>query len=94
MYVGLPPRPTHPRICRPRMHACALQVRAVIDLLPEIDVVPNDAFNSSPTDPKYMGPDMLDRYRRGEKLPSTTMRTPLVGLLSVEITRHEMSLMA
>jgi len=29
-------------------------VRAVIDLLPEIDMVEGDAFNSSPTDARLM----------------------------------------
>jgi Mg-chelatase subunit ChlI len=54
------------------------QVRAVVDLLPDIDVVVDDPFNSSPTDPKLMGPDALQRFRAGEKLPSTKIRTPLV----------------
>jgi magnesium chelatase subunit I len=52
-----------------------------VDLLPEMDVVEGDPFNSSPTDPKLMGPDVLTRWRRGEKLPATTARTPLVRTL-------------
>jgi hypothetical protein len=55
-------------------------VRAVAQLLPQIDIVEGDAFNSSPTDPKLMGPDALQRFCAGEKLPATTMRTPLVEL--------------
>jgi len=55
-------------------------VRAVVDLLPDIEVVEGDAFNSSPTDAKFMGPDVLARFQRGEKLPVATMRTPLVEL--------------
>ena len=43
-----------------------------------LDVVAGDPFNSSPTDPKEMGPDALQRYRNGEKLPVAKMRTPLV----------------
>jgi hypothetical protein len=31
-------------------------------------------------DPKQMGPDALQRYAKGEKLPATQMRTPLVEL--------------
>jgi magnesium chelatase subunit I len=58
----------------------SLAVRSLIDLLPTMDVVPDDAFNSSPTDPKLMGPDSLARFRKGEALPSTKMRTPLVEL--------------
>jgi Mg-chelatase subunit ChlI len=56
------------------------QVRALAELLPMLDVVEGDAFNSSPTDPKYMGPDALARFRAGEKLPTVQMRTPLVEL--------------
>ena len=47
----------HPQSLRPR--AGPGQVRAVVDLLPMIDVVPEDPFNSSPTDPKLMGPEAL-----------------------------------
>jgi magnesium chelatase subunit I len=60
--------------------AKSVGVRAIAQLLPQIDVVEGDPFNSSPTDPKLMGPDALQRFRAGEKLPATTMRTPLVEL--------------
>jgi magnesium chelatase subunit I len=43
--------------------ARVLQVRAVVDLLPEMEVVEGDSFNSSPTDPKLMGPDALMRFK-------------------------------
>ncbi|GAB4818168.1 hypothetical protein N2152v2_005214 [Parachlorella kessleri] len=58
----------------------SVAVRALVDLLPEIDVIPEDPFNSSPTDPKLMGPEALQRARAGEALPATRMRTPLVEL--------------
>eukprot|EP00887_Chlorella_sp_A99_P003549 scaffold7.g3549.t1 len=58
----------------------SVSVRSLVELLPDIDVVEHDPFNSSPTDPKVMGPDALERARRGEKLPATKMRTPLVEL--------------
>ncbi|EFJ50578.1 hypothetical protein VOLCADRAFT_103792 [Volvox carteri f. nagariensis] len=58
----------------------SVAVRALVDLLPLISVVEGDPFNSSPTDPKVMGPDVLDRWQRGEKLPTTQIRTPLVEL--------------
>eukprot|EP00877_Chromochloris_zofingiensis_P002200 jgi/Chrzof1/11981/Cz06g16260.t1_CHLI1[v5.2] len=45
-----------------------------------IDVVEGDPFNSDPDDPKSMGPDALQRWRAGEKLPLATTRTPLVEL--------------
>jgi magnesium chelatase subunit I len=54
------------------------QVRALVDLLPDLEVVVDDPFNSDPKDPKYMGPDALQRFRSGEQLPTTMMRTPLV----------------
>eukprot|EP00882_Tetradesmus_deserticola_P024862 GHRQ01027195.1.p1 GENE.GHRQ01027195.1~~GHRQ01027195.1.p1 ORF type:complete len:211 (+),score=51.12 GHRQ01027195.1:143-775(+) len=59
--------------------AKSVAVRAVADLLPELDVVEGDPFNSSPTDPKMMGPDALARFRAGEKLPAVRARTPLVS---------------
>lgn len=59
------------------MHAN--QVRAMVDLLPSIDVVVDDPFNSHPTDWKLMGPDALQRYRNGETLPAGTAPTPLVS---------------
>jgi len=58
----------------------SVAVRSVIDLLPEIDVVPEDPFNSSPTDPKLMGPECLQKHLNGKKLASLKARTPLVEL--------------
>uniref|UniRef100_A0A7S0R7U2 Mg-protoporphyrin IX chelatase n=1 Tax=Chlamydomonas leiostraca TaxID=1034604 RepID=A0A7S0R7U2_9CHLO len=58
----------------------SVAVRAVVDLLPDIDVVADDPFNSHPTDPKLMGPDALARFKRGETLPVARIRTPLVEL--------------
>ncbi|KAL3154738.1 Bifunctional NAD(P)H-hydrate repair enzyme [Trebouxia sp. C0009 RCD-2024] len=58
----------------------SVAVRAMVDLLPEIDVVPDDPFNSSPTDTNLMGPSALQVYRSGEKLPSGRAKTPLVEL--------------
>jgi len=58
----------------------SVAVRSLVDLLPMIDVVVDDPFNSSPTDPKLMGPYALERVRAGETLPGTKTRTPLVEL--------------
>ncbi|KAF8073212.1 chlI [Scenedesmus sp. PABB004] len=60
--------------------AKSVAVRAVADLLPPMEVVEGDPFNSSPTDPTLMGPDALARLRAGEALPAVTARTPLVEL--------------
>lgn len=38
---------------------------AQVDLLPLIDVVKDDAFMSSPTDPNLMSPEVLATYRAG-----------------------------
>lgn len=60
--------------------AKSVAVRATVDLLPEIEVVEGDSFNSDPKDPQNMGPDALARYKKGEKLPTKLARTPLVEL--------------
>lgn len=51
----------------------------MVDLLPEIEIVAEDAFNSSPSDPKLMGPEALERFKKGEELPVARIKTPLVG---------------
>ena len=56
----------------------SVAVRALSDLLPEIDVVEGDAFNSSPTDPQLMGPDALEAFKAGTALAATTMKVPMV----------------
>ncbi len=56
-----------------------LQVRSMVDLLPEIDVVKDDPFNSDPNDFNAMGPDARERFKKGEKLPSVKAKTPLVS---------------
>ena len=38
-------------------------VRALVDLLPEIQVVANDAFNSDPSDPELMGPEVREKLK-------------------------------
>eukprot|EP00892_Ulva_mutabilis_P003071 jgi/Ulvmu1/12765/UM096_0006.1 len=58
----------------------SVAVRSLVEVLPFIDVIEGDPFNSSPTDPKIMGPDALQRFRAGEELPATRLRTPLVEL--------------
>lgn len=63
-----------------QLHLCLLQVRSLIEVLPYLDVVENDPFNSSPKDPKKMGPEALEKFSKGEELPATQVRTPLVEL--------------
>ena len=56
----------------------SVAVRALSDLLPEIDIVEGDAFNSSPTDPQLMGPEALEAYRNGTPLKAGTMKVPMI----------------
>lgn len=55
-------------------------VRAVVDLLPEIEMVSGDAFNSSPTDARLMSTEVKERVDRGEEVKTRTAKTPLVEL--------------
>merc|ERR1719313_66176 len=58
----------------------SVAVRALVELLPTIDVVEGDAFNSDPEDTRLMGPEALAAKRAGQKLASRPMRTPLIEL--------------
>merc|ERR1719159_522522 len=55
-------------------------VRALVDLLPDIDVVAGDAFNSDPTNRGLMGPEATAQYARGEAFEVGQMRVPMVDL--------------
>ncbi len=44
-------------------------IRALADLLPEIEVVADDPFNSHPTDPDLMSDEVRERLSQGEQLP-------------------------
>ncbi|KFM23811.1 Magnesium-chelatase subunit ChlI [Auxenochlorella protothecoides] len=58
----------------------SVAVRALVDVLPEIQVVKDDPFNSSPTDPGLMGPEPLAALRAGIPLETVRKPTPLVEL--------------
>jgi Mg-chelatase subunit ChlI len=55
-------------------------VRGLARLLPMIEVVADDPFNSSPTNPALMSDDVRRRYRAGEELMVVLRPTPLVEL--------------
>ena len=55
-------------------------IRAIADLLPKIDIVKNDPFNSHPTDLELMSSDVLLRYRNNEKLETIDIKIPMVDL--------------
>jgi len=55
-------------------------VRALVDLLPEIQVVADDPFNSDPQDPELMSQEVRERLQRKENLPVTTKKISMVDL--------------
>jgi Mg-chelatase subunit ChlI len=55
-------------------------VRSLARLLPHIDVVSDDPYNSSPANTNLMGDECRARYELGEELPVISRPTPLVEL--------------
>ncbi len=55
-------------------------IRALADLLPEIEVVANDPFNSDPSDPDIMSDTVRDRIDRGEEIPTAKKKVTMVDL--------------
>jgi magnesium chelatase subunit I len=55
-------------------------IRALVDLLPEIPCVTGDAYNSSPDEFDVMSDDVRNRKAKGEALPTSTMKVPMVDL--------------
>lgn len=55
-------------------------VRALVDLLPEIQVVADDPFNSDPKDPELMSQEVRGRLQRKETVPITTKKISMVDL--------------
>ena len=55
-------------------------VRALVDLLPEIQVVADDPFNSDPLDPEQMSQEVQERLQRNEQLPVISKKITMVDL--------------
>ena len=55
-------------------------VRALVDLLPDIEIVENDPFNSDPNDPELMSEDVRNRVKNNEILAVTKKKTTMVDL--------------
>ena len=55
-------------------------IRALANLLPEIEVVAGDPYNSSPSDPDLQSSEVSDRLERGETLPLEARQVPMVDL--------------
>jgi len=55
-------------------------VRSLVDLLPEIEVVEGDPYNSSPSDQELMGPEVMSAYGSGEAMDTTNVKINMVDL--------------
>lgn len=55
-------------------------IRALADLLPEIEVVADDPFNSSPNDPELMGDEVRQKTEQGASVPIALKKVPMVDL--------------
>jgi magnesium chelatase subunit I len=55
-------------------------IRALADLLPEIDVVADDPFNSHPSDPELMGDEVRAMVDRGQEPPLAKKKVQMVDL--------------
>ncbi len=55
-------------------------IRALADLLPEIDVVANDPFNSDPRDPELMGDEVRDLVESGQTPTIAQKKVQMVDL--------------
>jgi len=58
----------------------SMSVRSLADILPTIDVVENDGYNSSPTNVSEMGPDARIRFQAGETLQAKAIKLPVIEL--------------
>ena len=55
-------------------------IRAIADLLPEIPIVRDDAFNSHPTNPELMSSEILTQFQSNETIETELIKIPMVDL--------------
>ena len=55
-------------------------IRAIADLLPEIEIVKDDPFNSHPTNPELMNSSVLKQFQNNETLETELINIPMVDL--------------
>ncbi|MGD1902056.1 MAG: magnesium chelatase ATPase subunit I [Geitlerinemataceae cyanobacterium] len=55
-------------------------IRALADLLPEIDVVAEDPFNSHPKNPEMMSDEVRDRLASGGTIPTAKKKVQMIDL--------------
>ena len=57
-----------------------LQQFAPADLLPEINVVKNDPYNSDVADLELMSPEVLEKYKKDETFETENIKIPMIDL--------------
>nr|YP_009538360.1 magnesium chelatase subunit of protochlorophyllide reductase [Capsosiphon fulvescens]AWX64049.1 magnesium chelatase subunit of protochlorophyllide reductase [Capsosiphon fulvescens]AYV89966.1 magnesium chelatase subunit of protochlorophyllide reductase [Capsosiphon fulvescens] len=55
-------------------------VRALVDLLPTMEVVLNDPFNSHPSDPEFMSEEVRQKFQNGLPLEVATKKITMIDL--------------
>lgn len=55
-------------------------IRALVDLLPEIEVVANDDYNSDPNDPELMSEEVREKISKKQEIKTKKIKTPMVDL--------------
>ena len=55
-------------------------IRAIADLLPKMDIIKSDPFNSHPTDLELMSSEMLLKYQKNEKFEIEQIKIPMIDL--------------
>jgi magnesium chelatase subunit I len=55
-------------------------IRALADLLPEIDIVAGDPFNSSPTDPELMSDEVKQQLEQGASIVTAQKKVQMIDL--------------
>nr|YP_009313026.1 Mg chelatase subunit e [Dermonema virens]SCW21280.1 Mg chelatase subunit e [Dermonema virens] len=55
-------------------------IRAIADLLPQIQIIQDDLFNSHPTDTELMSDSVQSSIENGENLPISLINVPMVDL--------------
>lgn len=55
-------------------------IRALADLLPEIEVIADDPFNSHPTDADLMSDNVRERLSQHQDIPVSRKKVPMVDL--------------
>lgn len=58
----------------------SITVPSLVDLLPEIEVVYGDPFNSDPEDAEVQGPEVREKLVRGEELPVVMTKINMIDL--------------